>query len=269
MKTRTTRTTLFLSVGAASLVALGATAQTAAPSQNATPPAFATDAAPARLPYGVDDVLKLSRAQVSEDITLNYIKNSGTIYNLSPKDIVYLKNEGVSDNVIHAMIDQRQNVPADVANQNALQAQAAATAMPPAAPVPDPNAFQAAPYYTQPQPYYTESTPNYAPSAPDTAPASSLYVIPYGPSGYGYLPPYPYYSLGGGYCWPSSVYCIGGGYGGGYYLGGGGYGGGYYRGGGGYGGHYSRGGGGYGGHRSYAGGHSSGGHGGGHHVGRH
>ena len=43
------------------------------------------DAAPVKLPYGVEDVLKLSRAQVSEDVTLNFIRNSGTIYNLAPR----------------------------------------------------------------------------------------------------------------------------------------------------------------------------------------
>ena len=95
-------------------MALGAATPTTAPSQIATTTAPPSDAAPVKLPYGVEDVLKLSRAQVSEDITLNYIKNSGTIYNLSPKDIVYLKNEGVSDKVLNTMMEQRQNVPADV-----------------------------------------------------------------------------------------------------------------------------------------------------------
>ena len=32
------------------------------------------DTPPAKLPYGVEDVLKLSRAQVSEDIIQNYIQ---------------------------------------------------------------------------------------------------------------------------------------------------------------------------------------------------
>jgi hypothetical protein len=220
MKTRTTRTSLLLSVGAASLVALGATAQTAAPSQTATPTAPASDAAPAKLPYGADDVLKLSRAQVSEDITLNYIKNSGTIYSLTPKDIVYLKNEGVSDKVLNAMMDQRSNVPADVANQNALQAQAAASAMPQPLANPDPNA---APVYVQPPPFYVQPTPAYVPPEPDYAPPSTLYVIPYGSSGYGYLPPYPSFCFGSGYGCGSSVYYMGGGYGGHHFYGGGHY----------------------------------------------
>ncbi len=214
MKTRTTRSTLFLSVGAASLVALGTTAQTTAPSEPAAPVAPSTEAAPPKLPYGVDDVLKLSRAQVGEDITVNYVKNSGTIYNLSPKDIVYLKNEGVSDKVINTMMDQRSNVPADVANQNALQAQAAATAAPQTPPNPDPNAVPAAPMLVQPPPFYVQPTPVYVPPEPDYEPPSTLYIIPYGPSGYGYLPPYPSFSFGSGRYCGSSVYYVGRGYGG-------------------------------------------------------
>ena len=78
-----------------------------------------SEAAAVNLPYGVDDVLKLSRAQASEDVTLNYIRSTGTIYNLAPNDIVYLRNEGVSDRVINTMLDQRKNVPAETATQPA------------------------------------------------------------------------------------------------------------------------------------------------------
>ena len=103
----------FASLGTAFLVALNATAQTPAPSTTASSTPAPTDSATVKLPYGVEDVLKLSRAQVSEDVTLNFIHNSGTIYNLAPKDIVYLRNEGVSDRVISAMLNQRKNVPAE------------------------------------------------------------------------------------------------------------------------------------------------------------
>jgi hypothetical protein len=58
----------------------------------------------------VDDVLKLSRAQVGEDVTISYIQNSGIAYNLGPNDIVYLKNQGVSDRVVNAMLDERKRV---------------------------------------------------------------------------------------------------------------------------------------------------------------
>jgi hypothetical protein len=182
MKTRTSRINLFLSVGAASLVALGATAQTPAPAATATPAAPSSNAAPAKLPYGVDAVVKLSRAHISEDITLNYIQNSGTIYNLGPEDIVYLRNEGVSDWVINAMLDQRQNVPVQVAVENTLQAQAAASANMAATANADPGDIQAAAAYFQPPPVYVQPVPVYVQPEPEYVPASTLYIIPYGSS---------------------------------------------------------------------------------------
>jgi len=130
MKMRTFLTGLFASLGAGSLLLLSATAQTSPPTT--APPAPAARAStPVKLPYGAEDVLKLSRAQVGEEVTLNFIRNSGTIYNLAPKDIVYLRNEGVSDRVINTMLDQRKNVPAEAATQAAL----ANTAPAPSAPV--------------------------------------------------------------------------------------------------------------------------------------
>src|SRR5439155_23179374 len=63
---------------------------------------------PTKLPYGVEDVVKLSRAQVGDDIIVNYVRNSGTIYNLTAADLVNLKNAGVSERVINAMLEQRK-----------------------------------------------------------------------------------------------------------------------------------------------------------------
>ena len=161
MKTWIIRTRLFASLGAASLVILNSSAQTPAPASAAPAPA-ATDTAPVKLPYGVADVLKLTRAQVSEDVTLNFIHNSGTIYNLSPNDVVYLRDQGVSDRVINTMLDQRKNVPAEMAAQSAPSP--AATAPAPA--YPDANAAAAAqaspqyaPTYAQPAPAYVDSQP--------------------------------------------------------------------------------------------------------------
>jgi hypothetical protein len=227
---------LLASLGAASLVALSAMAQTPAPATTTISTPAQTDAAPAKLPYGAEDILKLSRAQVSDDVTVNFIKNSGTIYNLTPKDIVYLRNEGVSDHVINTMLDQRSSVPAGMATQTA----------PPSAPqapaYPDANAAAAAQASAQYAPTYAQPAPVYAQPEPAYAPASSVYVMPYSSPGYGYSGYYPYYGGYYPYYGPSVVFGFG--YrGGGYY---GGYHGGYY--GGGYRGS-GYGGGGHGGHR--------------------
>ena len=216
MKTRTSLTGLFASLGAASLLALNATAETPAPASTTASTASPADAAPAKLPYGVEDVLKLSRAQVSEDVTLNFIRNSGTIYNLAPKDIVYLRNEGVSDRVINTMIDQRKKVPAEAA----APAVTASTSSAPSASATSVATVAAAPQYA---PTYVQPAPVYAQPEPPRAPSSSLYVIPYPYAGYRYPGPYPYSYFYGDYyrCYsPSVVYTIGygsGGYCGGYY----------------------------------------------------
>ncbi len=154
--------------------------------------------APVRLPYGVDDVLKLSRAQVSEDVIVNYVQNSGTVYNLAPKDILYLRNEGMSDRVINAMLEQRRKL-ADTSTQSApVPAAPAVTSAPPPSPPADANA-QA----TTPAPVYVQPPP------PDP-PASSVYVIPYPAARaayYGYAAPYYYpYYYGGPHYRP---YCYG------------------------------------------------------------
>ncbi len=229
MKNRISRSSLFVAAGvlsglpwAASLAADN-TPTTAQPT--ATQPAVATGApsgaaattttsattasAPVKLPYGVEDVLKLSRAQINEEIIVNYIQNSGTIYSLGPQDIVYLRNEGVSDRVVNTMLDQRKVVAAESAAQTAAAAPA-----PQAVPYPDTGAVPAAPIYA---PTYCQP----ACAEVETAP-STVYVIPYPqataayygayqPSSYAYYGgSYPSY---GGYCGPraSFVYRFGGG----------------------------------------------------------
>jgi hypothetical protein len=175
-------------------------AAAAAPAAPAAPSAAETT--PAKLPYGVADVLKLTQARVSEDIVLNFVLNSGTVYNLGPKDIINLRNQGVSDRVISTMMNQRNRVAEESAQQ------AASTPPPQSQPSPPayagPNAAYGQPLYA---PAYVEPPP-----PPEPAP-STLYVIPatspFAPYYSGY---YPYY---GGYYAPggSFVYTIGrGGY---------------------------------------------------------
>jgi hypothetical protein len=166
-----------------------------------------------KLPYGVEDVLKLSRANISEEIILNYVQSSGTIYNLGPQDIVYLRNQGVSDRVINAMVGQRKLVEATA------QAQQQVTPAVPIVPTfPDASVAPVAPVYPDSGPAYAE--PTAAPAA------SSVYVIPspqVSAAYYGYYSyPYSYYGYYGpyysAYCAPSVSIGIGfGGYG--YYHG--------------------------------------------------
>lgn len=187
-----------------------------APEAQVTPPV----AAP-KLPYGVEDVLKLSRAQVGDDIVVKYVQNSGTIYTLGPQEIVYLRDQGVSDRVINTMLDQRKAV-----TEVAAQAAPVAPSIPNAATVPNAPIAPPPPDYNQVAPQMTAPPPE-----------SSVYVIPSSPTAaypyYGYYA--PYYGYYPGYWGPSVTFGFGfGGYGyrhgyyhGGWYGHGGGYRGGY------------------------------------------
>jgi len=177
------------------------------------------------LPYGVADIVKLTRAQVSQDVIISYVQNSRSAFSVSPDDIVRLRNEGVSDRVINAMLDHHSKV------MNSL---------PQSAPAPvyaDNNANPGTSDTQQQQPVE-------APLAPSGG--SSTYVIPYPAATaayYGYYPPYPYYGYPYYGYYGGPVISFGFGYGRGGYYHGGGY---------------------YGGHGGYHGGHSGGGHGGHH-----
>jgi hypothetical protein len=161
-----------------------ATTQLAAPS----PPAL-------QLSYGVPQVLQLVQAKVSDGIIVNYVQNSGTIYSLTAGEIIYLKQQGASDSVLNAMLNQRSRLTGST----------------------EPSTTTASSADTRSQ--------TYAPAVTyvQTAPPSTVYVIPdtqtyqyYGGPYYNY----PYY--GGYYGWPavSLSFGWGGGYRGGWHGGG-------------------------------------------------
>jgi hypothetical protein len=216
MKAWTSRTCFFASLGTASLLALNASAQAPVPATTPASAGAVTDSAQLKLPYGVEDVLKLSRAQVSEDVIVNYVHNTGTIYSLSPEVIVYLRNESVSDHVINTMIDQRQNVPAEVAAQAASSSASAAPEAPFGSDVQAAAAAQAASQYAQ---AYAPAGPFYVEAQPAYVPPSTVYVIPFSGGGYGYANSYPcyaggYFGYGGSTVVINSAYRRGWGYGG-------------------------------------------------------
>jgi hypothetical protein len=243
-------------ISIAAVVGLGLIAASALnlPAQIAVAPNPGTTTPPAqtaavRLSYGVADIVKLAKAHVNEDTILAYIGTSGTVYNLGANEIIYLKEQGVSDRVLTAMLEQRNRL-------TVAAAQTAQAAPPSAQPVDGgAGAPQYAPAAAQPPPYGQDATAG--------APASSVYVIPSAAPAYAYPDYYPSYAwgypyYGGYYGYGYPGVSLGFGWGGGWY-GSGWYGG--YRG---YYGGYHGGYGGYGGyHWGYGGYHGGGG--GGHH----
>jgi outer membrane lipoprotein SlyB len=56
-------------------------------------------------PLGVADVKALAKAGISDDIIINQIRSSRTVYHLSTVDIIDLRDSGVSDKVVNFMIN--------------------------------------------------------------------------------------------------------------------------------------------------------------------
>jgi hypothetical protein len=148
-------------------------------------------AAPANLSPNVQEVVKLTKAHMSDDVILAYIKNSGVSYPLGADDILYLNSQGVSQPIISAL----------------LQAQPAAAPPPAAAPAtPPPAAPQVSPY---PSPYPTAvpqpSMPPPGVPEPSAGPLpGSEVTLPYFQS---QLAPYgAWFDVPGyGLCWRPSI----------------------------------------------------------------
>jgi hypothetical protein len=200
-------------VAAVTLLAGNAVAQESSTSTTAattTPvvaqPAAASQPAP-QLSYGVAEVVQLARANIGEDVIVSYIQNSANGYGLNANQILYLKQQGISDRIINAMLNQRGQL---VAAQTA--------------PPPDNSSANSAQIPTP--------TPPPAVSYVQTAPPQTVYVIPDTQTYdyYAYYSPY-YYPYYGYYGWPAVSLSFGWG---GYYGGGwhGGYHGGWHGGGG-------------------------------------
>jgi hypothetical protein len=66
---------------------------------------------PAILSPEVQEVLKLTKQQMRDDVIVSYITNSGTAFHLTADDMVSLKEQGVSQPVIAAMLQSKAAVP--------------------------------------------------------------------------------------------------------------------------------------------------------------
>ena len=64
-------------------------------------------------PLTVEDVQSLVKAGIGDDLLINQIRNSRTVYHLRTADIINLKKAGVSDKIIDFMINTRTQVQSD------------------------------------------------------------------------------------------------------------------------------------------------------------
>ncbi|HEX3623986.1 MAG TPA: hypothetical protein VH280_01025 [Verrucomicrobiae bacterium] len=88
-----------------------------------TTPAAPPAASGPQLSSAESQVLQLSQAKISDGTIISYIQNSGTVYGLDASQIVYLKQQGVSEGVINAMLNQRSAMAAAAAQQQQQQPQ--------------------------------------------------------------------------------------------------------------------------------------------------
>jgi hypothetical protein len=101
----------------------------------------------------VQEIVKLSQAKMSDDVITSYIHNSGTSFNLSADDILYLNTHGVSQPVISALLQAR---PAAVSAPSTP-----APSAPPQNPVsPYPSSYAPAPEPSMPAPDISQAPPS-------------------------------------------------------------------------------------------------------------
>jgi hypothetical protein len=102
--------------------------------------------APANQSPQLQEVVKLTQAKMSDDVILQYIKNSGATYNMSADDILYLNNQGVSQPVISALLASKGSAAPAPSPVSVPATPAPLVAQPPVSPYPG----QVSPYPGQP-----------------------------------------------------------------------------------------------------------------------
>ena len=177
-------------VSAINVTAQDASKATTAP--NSAETAAVSQTTTVRLSPGVPDVLKLVQSKIGDDTIIAFINNSAATYSLGASEIIYLREQGVSDSVITAMLNQHSNTPVATAPvTTAAVATAPASTAPMATAPADP----------------AQSSTAYAPAAPAYTQPSTVYVAPPAPA-YGYYPDYYssyYYPYYGDYYPPVSL----------------------------------------------------------------
>jgi len=105
-------------------------------------------------PVGKDDVIMMTKASVSEDVIVSKVNSASFVTPITSQDIVDMKNAGVSDKVMNAMLTSLRN--------QATSGETATMAPPPSGP--PGGYYYASPYYVDPGPWpYVVVAPRYYP----------------------------------------------------------------------------------------------------------
>jgi hypothetical protein len=124
------------------------------------------------LPPTVAEVVELAQSRVGDAVLLEYLKKSTSAFELTADQIIYLKDIGISEQVLAALVQRSQEAGAATVVQPPSVAEAAPAPQPASAPVPSAAAAQPA------APIYAEGTAA-APAAPAAPPAAeTVYAQP-------------------------------------------------------------------------------------------
>jgi hypothetical protein len=185
MKTRNLqRRLVVMAVAGLALSASTALAQNSS-ATNAVRPA-AVNAPVAQLSYGVSQIVELAQAKVGDDTIIAYIRNTGNSYGLDVNQIIYLRQQGVSDAVITTMLNQPKPVVAAATVATPASTSAAKTA-----PLYSPRQREQIPAASASTSTAETSTATVAPTVTyvQTVPATTYYYQPYYYPAYAWYPP--------------------------------------------------------------------------------
>jgi len=175
--------------------------------------------ASARTPYlsaGLPEVVKMHKAGVDASVLLAFVQNSPTAYHPSAKEIIYLRDQGVSSEIISALL-RRGGELRDRAAEAAREDRSRASP-PPVAPIAQPTPVSSAPpQATAPAPVVVYTNPTYPAYTTPSYVTYSAYSYPwpayYNYYNYSYCRPYynrsfcyPSYYSGYRSPWSSAVY---------------------------------------------------------------
>jgi hypothetical protein len=113
-------------------------------------PAGYAQTTPANLSPDLSEIVKFVQKHIADDVILSYITNSGKVYNLSADDILYLQTQGVSQAVMVALQQSKNNAAGPAPAPTPTPAPA-----PTPAPIPEPAPVYAPQPAVAPAPVYT------------------------------------------------------------------------------------------------------------------
>jgi hypothetical protein len=68
-------------------------------------------AAPVQGPLGVTDIVQMAQSHISDGVIISQIRSTGSVFNLSANDTIWLKQQGVSDVVVQEMLASANRAP--------------------------------------------------------------------------------------------------------------------------------------------------------------